>query len=1189
MKSFEPGSHRPNLRLWLGCATACLCLGVIALAQTLPGTASPGNPFEVHGLLYSGSAPSGFPLGDAWAQGVSYLGVLDHDGNPAVDATGVLFRASRQVDPNWGKDGDGVDPTLFAGGYKNSDLIGATDDPWGWNTGTGGPQKNDITNAYFHTRVDPATGDRWVFVGAETRAINGDSHVDFEFNQAGVIMIGDVDGELIGLGPDGGRTVNDFLISIDFEQGGEYPTASVRFWDGGSFELVSAPGTIYSAANLVDIPHGADGAWKHFTDDGAETDVLTRLQLVEGAANLSALGVGVDPCETDATFMVKTRSSDSWTADLKDFAIVRFPLEPPPELEMTTPELVCAGASFDATVHELTGLHNTTFEWTISGCGSIVTHPTATTVTVHADVACNCEITLGVMVTGGECAHVVSSQVTVAVDDSVFPTLSSEPPDITVECDDVPPAVELTASDDCTDPDVEFSETTEAGACTGNSIIARTWSTADDCENVTSHRQLVTVVDTTQPTLSGVPADAGVSCDAVPDPAVVTAFDNCSEAGVELSESITPGDCDGAYTITRTWTATDECGNASTEAQTISVFDDTAPVLDGVPADTLVECDAIPGPPEVTASDNCSTAVVQLDELAEPGQCVGESTVTRTWTATDDCSNQASQAQVITVVDTTAPVLIGVPANVTVECDAIPDPPEVAATDNCSDPVVELIEEVEPGAGAGKSMITRTWVATDACGNQTRETQIITVVDTTPPQLQGVPVDMTVECDSVPEAPVVTATDNCANPPVGFAEDVTPGDCTGRLIITRTWTAIDDCGNQATQTQTITVVDTTPPVFESMPVDFSSECDTVPLPVDVTATDNCATASVELEEVTEPGDCIGASTITRTWTATDDCGNQTRHVQVVSVVDTTAPVLSDDPEDIVVECDSVPAARSLTASDNCDRDVSVNPGEETIPGDCSANYDVLRTWTATDDCGNESGVNQIVAVLDTTPPSISLRPNHTQYICDGRPVRFDVTTADNCVEAELTDSDIIIITADSGSLVTVTPLPTDAVTITAPGSAMIMGWFTATDECNNVSDPFEFNISAKLGKEACSQGFWKNNSEDWGPAGYSRDDVLLEAFGVTDLSSPEIPAGFDPGLTMMQALQNTGGSFNQTLIQGVGALLNAAHPGVDFPLRAVDVQAAMQAAFAGEITFEEARAYFNFGNAAEAECGCPIS
>jgi hypothetical protein len=392
-----------------------------------------------------------------------------------------------------------------------------------------------------------------VFVAAETRSINGDSHADFEFNQAGIVKVGSTSGELIGLGPDGGRTVDDFLISIDFEQGGEHPVASVRFWNGYSFEFVSVPGTVFSATNFVDIPHGADGTWKHFSDDGTEVEVLTRLQLVEGAANLSALGINVDPCATDATFMVKTRSSASWTADLKDFAIVHFPLEPPPELEITAPELVCVGDEFDVSVRETTGLPNTTLEWAISGCGVVVGGSTSDVVTVQADQTCNCDVGLTITITGGECGHVAAAQATVAVGDGVMPTLSDRLADIVVECDAITEPDVLSASDNCSEPVVQFDETVEAGVCLGSSTVTRTWSAADECDNVTSHTQVVTVEDTTAPVLAGVPADAGVACDSIPQSVEVTAADNCSEAPVDLVEIVTPGACEGESAIARTW------------------------------------------------------------------------------------------------------------------------------------------------------------------------------------------------------------------------------------------------------------------------------------------------------------------------------------------------------------------------------------------------------------------------------------------------------------------------------------------------------------------------------------------------------------------------------------------------------------------------------------------------------------
>ena len=49
--------------------------------------------------------------------------------------------------------------------------------------------------------------------------------------------------------------------------------------------------------------------------------------------------------------------------------------------------------------------------------------------------------------------------------------------------------------------------------------------------------------------------------------------------------------------------------------------------------------------------------------------CGGVGTVIRTWTATDCTGNSVSATQTLTFVDTTDPVLSGVPADATLECD----------------------------------------------------------------------------------------------------------------------------------------------------------------------------------------------------------------------------------------------------------------------------------------------------------------------------------------------------------------------------------------------------------------------------------------------------------------------------------------------------------------------------------------
>lgn len=92
----------------------------------------------------------------------------------------------------------------------------------------------------------------------------------------------------------------------------------------------------------------------------------------------------------------------------------------------------------------------------------------------------------------------------------------------------------------------------------------------------------ITLGDNTLPVLTNVPADLTISCDdAVPSAPVVTAFDQCPGIYMDFEEASSQnffGGC-GSYTITRTWTATDFCGNAATSHQNITVLDQTKPEL----------------------------------------------------------------------------------------------------------------------------------------------------------------------------------------------------------------------------------------------------------------------------------------------------------------------------------------------------------------------------------------------------------------------------------------------------------------------------------------------------------------------------------------------------------------------------------------------------------------------------------
>ena len=93
--------------------------------------------------------------------------------------------------------------------------------------------------------------------------------------------------------------------------------------------------------------------------------------------------------------------------------------------------------------------------------------------------------------------------------------------------------------------------------------------------------------------------------------------------------------------MTRTYTFTDGCGNASTAVQTISVFDDVAPVLSEVAAAVELQCgDEMPAAP--TATDNCSSVEVTFSDEVTGVSCSGEESFIRTYTATDACGNASS-------------------------------------------------------------------------------------------------------------------------------------------------------------------------------------------------------------------------------------------------------------------------------------------------------------------------------------------------------------------------------------------------------------------------------------------------------------------------------------------------------------------------------------------------------------------
>jgi gliding motility-associated-like protein len=571
------------------------------------------------------------------------------------------------------------------------------------------------------------------------------------------------------------------------------------------------------------------------------------------------------------------------------------------------------------------------------------------------------------------CGNFTTATQTINVQDTTAPVfVEALPANATVECSAVPTAVVLTATDNCTTAQtVVYTETRTNGSCPNNYTLARVWTATDECGNVVSHTQTLTVQDTTAPVfVEALPADATVECSVVPTAVVLTATDNCTTAQtVVYTETRTNGSCPNNYTLARVWTATDECGNVVSHTQTLTVQDTTAPVfVEALPADATVECSAVPTAVVLTATDNCTTAqTVVYTETRTNGSCPNNYTLARVWTATDACGNVVSHTQTLTVQDTTAPVFVeALPADATVECSAVPTAVVLTATDNCTTAQTVVYTETRTdGSCPNNYTLARVWTATDACGNVVSHTQTLTVQDTTAPVfVEALPADATVECSAVPTAVVLTATDNCTTAQtVVYTETRTDGSCPNNYTLARVWTATDACGNVISHTQTLTVQDTTAPVFvEALPADLVLECsDTIPAAATLTATDNCSTTmTVVFDEQRVDGSCANNYELIRTWTATDECGNETSHTQIIDVQDTTGPVFVEAlPADAYANCNGIPVAPELTATDNCGT-ATVTYTETEVEGDCTNRYSLVREWTATDACGNQTTHTQTV-------------------------------------------------------------------------------------------------------------------------------------------------------------------------------------------------------------------------------------
>ncbi len=653
---------------------------------------------------------------------------------------------------------------------------------------------------------------------------------------------------------------------------------------------------------------------------------------------------------------------------------------------------------------------------------------------------------------------------------TVMISLGSEPPmitcpvDVTLECDEntLPSNTGFAIATDICGASlaVNFNDMTLLNGCGQAFTITRIWTATDANGNTITCSQTIAVQDNTAPVITCPVVLSPIECGAAPNFGTPTAIDACGGmVNITFTEVTFPGLCPQAYSVTRTWTATDECGNSAQCSVTIDVQDNTAPVITCPVVLSPIECGSSPNFGTPTAIDACDAMVnITFTDVTLPGLCPQAYSVTRTWTATDGCGNSVQCSATIDVQDNTAPVITCPVVLSPIECGAAPNFGTPTAIDACGGIVNMTFTDVTlPGLCPQAYSVTRTWTATDDCGNSTQCSATIDIQDNTAPILTCPVVVSPIQCGAAPNFGTPIAIDACGGMVnITFTDVTLPGLCPQAYSVTRTWTATDECGNSAQCSATIDIQDNTAPILTCPVVVSPIQCGSAPNFGTPTAIDACGgIVNMTFTDVTLPGLCPQAYSVTRTWTATDECGNSAQCSATIDVQDNAAPVITCPVVVSPVECGSTPTFGTPTAVDACDGTVDITFSDVTVPGQCPQEYSVTRTWTATDDCGNSSSCSATIVIQDNVPPVITL----PQSISNGDTLRVQCYGQDPAWDLPVYNANsVVAIDACGGNTVV-----SFNESLENEGNCGLDGYinlyrltWTATDACGNSSMAFAF-------------------------------------------------------------------------------------------------------------------------------------
>ena len=453
--------------------------------------------------------------------------------------------------------------------------------------------------------------------------------------------------------------------------------------------------------------------------------------------------------------------------------------------------------------------------------------------------------------------------------------------------------------------------------------------------------------------------------------------------------------------------ATDQSGNEAGAAVAIEVVDTTKPVITGealqllaeTPSSVILSSDPVimAWSDTIAASDIVDGAVTVTYQLPA-SFAVGTQDIV--FTATDAAGNTAQATfSVVVLSDLVAPELLA-PENVTVEAAG---PTGVTAEDTAASEITAFLasavatDDID-GEISGSitndavfpfklGATTVTFSVADTYGNSDSDTATVTVVDTTKPVITG----------PVLNALTIAAVDAAGSPAnsltAEFLGSYTATDLVDTAVAltnnapsqfplgdtTVTLTATDDAGNTATLATTVTVTDQFGPSLTTSAVVIEatsgagasvSESQILSAAVANDAVDGVL--SVGLAQTLPASFALGTTLVL--VSATDAVGNATSESVSVSIVDTTAPIISGadlaiqlaTPDEVIVSSDARIAAwvTSVVANDIVD---GVITPVVSLPAEFKLG-EVAVTFSAVDLAGNTA--TNLALTITLLPDSV---------------------------------------------------------------------------------------------------------------------------------------------------------------------------------------------------------------------------